>query len=898
MTGPGRGEPGALERWLRDLLLLCYPRRFRERYRGEMEEAFRRLRERALRRHGRPGVAALWARLGADAIAAGVGERLRTTGPRVRERTMNGMQHLWNAVRGLRRTPGYAAAFAVTLGLAIGVNSAVFSVVNGVLLEPLPFEDADRIMYMKQPARSVGVENQTFSFLEIADYRAASRTVDEFVEFGDWTFSVVGEGEPHRAVGGLVTSNYFEVLGLEPVEGRVLVEEDDRRGAAPVVVLTHAYWTRVFGADPAAVGSMVELTGVRSRIVGVLEPGMHYTGTRRPDFYVNYATNDHYQSATMEDERVHRMTDVFARLAPGAELSDARLELAGITARLHAAYPEAYPADLGYALEVVPWRDQLTREARPTFLLLMATVGAVLLLACANVTNLTLARLVRKENELATRGALGASATDLRVELTAENVVLAVGGSLLGLVLALVSRDALVAYAGRFTVRAQEVGVDWTVVGFTLLGAVAVAVVLAWLPGLPVSPAPRQVASSASRATHGRWRTRVQRGLVVTQLALSFTLLAGAGLLVRSLLALQAVDPGFETRNVLTVQAPGAMVDRTEAEETALFGGVLERVRDYPGVRAAAVALWAPLSGHNPISWSVRVDGGEAEGRRSHLMALNNVSPGYFDVLGMQLLEGRFLDHGDRAESDTVIVINESMARAHFGEGSALGRRMAFAYDGRTWSPWARVVGVVADAREHGIGRAGIHTVYRPPSQTRWGPTFLIATDGDVAPLTRFVTDAVHELDPTRPVDRVQTLDELRAESVAPSRLNATLFGAFAVLALLIAGVGVLGVLGFSVSQRVREFGVRMALGAERWAVLRSVLGEGLAMVALALAVGGVGAFVVGRLLSGLLFAVRPVDPVSLLTAGGLLAVVALGAAFLPARRATRIPPSQALRGR
>jgi hypothetical protein len=371
------------------------------------------------------------------------------------------------AARGLRRSPGYTSAFILTFGLAVGVNSAVFSVVNGVLLQPLPFQDAERIPYVKQPATASGIENATFSFIEIDDYRAAATTIDEFVEFGDWEFTVLGEGDPHRGVGGLVTSNFFGVLGMRPALGRLLNESDDLRGTEPVMLLTDAYWERMFGRDPSVVDRVLDLENLSAaspfipvRVVGVLQPGLHYTGSRQPDFYVNYAANGHYQDASMRDSRTHRMTHLFARMAPGVTLPAARSELEGIATELHREYPDAYATTGGWGIETVPWEFELTRRGRSTFLFLMGTVGLILLLAAANVTNLTLTRLIQKEGELSTRAALGASRTNLRLRLTAENAILGLAGGTLGVVLAYASRDSLAAYASRFTVRAQEVGVD------------------------------------------------------------------------------------------------------------------------------------------------------------------------------------------------------------------------------------------------------------------------------------------------------------------------------------------------------------------------------------------------------------------------------------------------------
>ncbi len=806
--------------------------------------------------------------------------------------------HVGHALRSLRRSPGYVLAFVVTFGLAVGVNSAVFSMVNGVLLQPLPFQDGDRILYLKQPATARAVDNMAFSFMEIDDYRAASSSIDEFVEFGDWSFTVIIDAEPSRAVGGLVTSNFFDVLGMRPNLGRLLNGQDDITGAEPVMLITHDYWERAFGSDPSVLGRTVDLIGtaerVPTRIVGVLEPGLHYTGTRRPDFYVNYATNDHYEGAAMRDSRGHRMTDVFARMAPGVTLPEVRAELTGIASQLHAAYPEAYRADMGFGIEAVPWQEELTRRGRTTFILLMAAVGVILVLAAANVMNLTLTRLIRKEGELSTRSALGASGLDLRLHFTVENALMGLAGGMMGVAMAYVARDSLAAYASRFTVRAQEVGIDWTVFGVTLGGAMLVSSLLAWAPGLPVNPGSEGSASARSKATAGRRRRRVQRTLVVSQLALSFALLTGAGLLVRSLIHLTSVDPGFETEQILTFDSQtGNFAGFSQDEE--VFRQALDEIRSYPGVRSAATAQWLPLEGREPVSFAVRIDGAEEEIERSYLGSSNAVSEGFFETLDIPLVAGRYIDARDREETADVIVINRSMAEDYFGNEDPIGRRMSFSTGGN-WSPDLEVVGVVADAQEYGMSREGVHTMYRPATQVTYGPSMLVATIGEPTALTQYVRDVFRRLDPNRAVDDVQTLAARRDQDVAPSRLNAVLFGSFAALALLIAALGVLAALAFSVSQRFREFGIRMAVGADRGSVLRSVLGEGLILLAGALVLGAGAALVLGGAMADFLFEVQPTDPLTMALAGTVLGVVALAATLLPALRATRIDPCEALR--
>jgi predicted permease len=811
----------------------------------------------------------------------------------------NLLRNIRHAVRSLARAPGYTTAFVLTLGLGIGLNTAIFSVINGVLLSPLPYPDSDRIVYVRQPAVAAGVPNASFSFEEVQDYREQSRTLDRFVEYGDWTFTVVGDDEPHRAVGGLVTGDYFEVLGLTPAVGRTLGPQDDGDGAEPAMVLTHDYWTRVFGADPDVIGRTVRLYAfsapTTTRIVGVLRPGTHYTGTRRQDFFVNYATNAHYMSATMQDARTHRMTDVFARLRQDQTVEAARTELAALSGAMHEEFPEAYPQHLGYGVEASLWQDELTKGARPTLLVLMGTV--VLLLACANVANLTLTRIIRRERELAVRAALGAGLRRLRIQLLTENLVLSLAGAGLGLVLAVFGLGMLVEYTNRFTVRTGEITIDVPVLLFTIAVAVAVAVLLAWAPSLPGVRNLGNAASAAggARGGVGLPRKHVQRALVVSQLALSFTLLIGAGLMVRSLINLTRVDTGIDYENVVAMQAPNT-TGLPQDENLLLMDQVVEQLRDYPGVRNVAHASRAPFESAMLMQRSYRVEGLADDGIASPMGSVNNVSPAYFQTVGIPILSGRAFTSNDVAASDSVVIINQRMAADLFGAEDPINRRIAQQQFNGGWGGWYRIVGVAADTREYGLSVAGAHTVYVPAAQSGAGGSVIVSTTGEAGPLAGRATEIVQAMDTDRPVDNVTTLTDLRSEDIAPERLNAVLFSAFAVLALLIAAIGVLGVLAFTVSQRTREFGVRMALGAEQRQVLTMVLSEGVILAVSALLVGGVAAVALSRFLGELLFEVSRTDPFTYAGVGLVLALVAIAAAYVPARRATRVDPMEALR--
>jgi putative ABC transport system permease protein len=801
------------------------------------------------------------------------------------------------ALRTLPRMPGFSLAFILTLGLGIGANTAIFSVINGVLLRPLPYPEADRIMHLRQPQLSAGVEDTSFSFVEVADYRTQSKTIDQFIEFGDWTFNVLGRGEPHRATGGLVTPNFFQLLGARPHLGRMLQPSDEGRTAQPVAVLTYGYWQRMFGSDPTVVGQILDLTVKKALIVGVLAPGSHYATTRKQDFYVNYAANDHYVGASMQDERRHRMTDVYARLAPGATVGAAQAELRQLAARLHDNYPDAYPKSRGFDTVVTPWKDELTARARPTLIILLVTTVFVLVIACANVANLTLTRLVQREREMAIRAALGARGTLVRRQLLAENLVLSIVGGVLGLGLAVAGLDLLTRYASRFTNRTGEIALDGWVLTFTLVVSIALALVFAWAPRLGFLNDPvRAMASGGGRAPGSIGRRRAQRALVVSQLAASFTLLIGAGLLTRSLLQLYAVDPGFDLANVLSLQAPD--FSGVNRERRLQFSrDVLDRVRGEATVQSAAMASAAPLAGSFPQQQEFQVEGADLEAVATAPRTVTRViSTGYFETVGTRLKAGRGFQPSDGATAPPVVILSESMARYYFKDQNAIGRRISWKLFNGNWSPKAEIVGIAADSRADGIDQTPLHTLYQPDAQTSAQSTLLVRTAATdrIAPR---VVETIRSLDPNRPIDHVQTLEEIRDETIAPQRLNATLIGLFALLALAIATVGVAGVLAFSVSQRTNELGIRLALGAERQTILRMILGEGAAMAAIGLVVGGLAAIPLSRLLSGLLFGVEPVDPPTIAVSAVLLVAVALIAAWIPARTATAVDPMTALRG-
>ncbi|HSF40527.1 MAG TPA: ABC transporter permease [Thermoanaerobaculia bacterium] len=705
-------------------------------------------------------------------------------------------------------------------------------------------------------------------------------------------FTLLGRGEPDRVQTGVVSAELFEVLGVTPLLGRTFRAGEDRPGAEPVLVLSHSYWRRRFGGDPGIVGQTFEMNDRVHTVVGVLPPMPQYPDEN--DVYMPVSSCPFRSRERFIENREARMMHVFARLRDGVTVEQARSDLAVVADRLREEHPEAYATPAGLRLDAVPLKEELTRPARPTLLLLLGTVGFVLLLVCANVANLILARLLRRNQEMAVRTALGAGRGRLLRQVLVESMLLALAGGALGLLLAGAGLDMLVAFAARFTPRAAEVGIDSGVLLFTLLVAVATGIASGLLPAALSRQEPAAALSAGgSRSTAGRRRARSL--LVVLQLALSFLLLAGAGLMLRSLLALERVDPGFQPGNVLTATLVLNWSRYTGSSELlAFFRPLLAEVESSPGVVSAALAETFPLNQESPSEESVLIEGRPRDAADpAPPVDLRRASPRYFETIGVPLLAGRAFASQDRADAAAVAIVNRAMARASWAEGSPLGRRIST--DGG--ATWRTVVGVVGDVRQHGLASEVRPEVYVPFEQSpTLAATLLVRTAGDPRAFSGPLREAVHALDPEQPVEEVRTLEEVRGEALASPRLTAALLALFAGLALVVSAAGVSGVVAFSVSQRTREIGLRMALGARQETVLGMVLLEGMALALAGLALGIAGALAVSRLLSGLLYGVGPTDPVTYGAVSLTLLAAAAVACWIPAQRATTVDPMVALR--
>ena len=805
------------------------------------------------------------------------------------------------AARGLLRAPFFAAAVILTLALGIGANTAVFSVVRGVLLRPLPHADGERLVYLRHSAERAGIENALFSVPEIIDYRLAG-ALTGIAEFSSGSFNLTARGEPQQILAGIITGNFFGVMGLGPEIGRVLDSGDDGEAAAAVVVLTYDYWMGFFGGDPSVVGETVDLGAMAATIVGVVQQAPHYP--ERTDVLVNMVTSPHHLSATMVHGRSHRMTQIFARLGPGASVEQAQTEVDGISIRIHDAYPEAYEVAAGYQVHVYPLAEVLTQDATGTIYLLWVTAFFVLLIACASVANLVLTRSVRRERELVVRAALGASAWRLRGKLLSESVLIAALGSLIGVLVAMAGIDLLTTFAARFTPRASEVALDGAVLGFTAGVALIVALGLGWAPRLPgASSRPgASLASGGKRTTGGRRYRRMQRGLVVAQVALSVTLLTGAGLLVRTLLNLYEVDVGADLEGVLTVEVPVAGTGRTTDEVKDAYERMRSDMASLPGVLDAGVGSTVPVRDDGFIQLEIGAEGVALDPdlptpRAEHRTA----TPEYFRATGIELLAGREFQSTDSREDPLVAILNESLAERLFGDSDPLGRRVAWTDEVLAFIPvsgdWRTIVGVVGDTRSAALDQEPTAALYQPFDQEEvFAGSLVVRTASDPRALLVPATRIVRDVDPTVPIGKVGTLAELRDESVASQRINALLVSGFGIVALLIAAVGLAGVLAFSVSQRTNEIGVRMSLGARAGQVRRMIVLEGATLLLISLVLGALGSVLASRLLESLLYSPPTSSPVTLGLVALLMGAVGLTAAWLPAVRASSVQPVEALR--
>jgi len=807
------------------------------------------------------------------------------------------------AVRSLARVPALWITVALTLALGIGANAAIFSVVRAVLLRPLANRDEDRLLYLRQSAPGIGEANAAFSVPEIQDIGSGLKSIKELGTFSEIDFTVVGLGTPREIPAGVVDGRYFEVMGLHPVLGRLLTPADDGQNAAGAVVLTYHFWRTSLHSDPSVIGKAVRLEsccGARpATVVGVLEPSVPYPVAT--EIIANIVTSPHHLSATMVTGREHRMTEVFARLAPGASIDSARAELRSVYGAMVAAHPEVYKSEDHFKIDVTRMHEQINSRANTILWILFAASGLLFVIASSNVANLVLARTVRREPELAIRSALGASTRVLRRSLLAESIVLCGSGAVAAVALAIPMVAVLGRYASRFSVRAEELTLDFSLVWFGIGLALIAAVFLAFIPRLPSANAPQGGLTGRGTRVAGGSSRRL-RIFAVTQIAASFLLLAGACVLMKTLFVLEQTRPPFDSANVLALNLPKMSYGRTPQQVDEFYREVQRRVSALPGVEHVSSGFAAPWrDDHLNVSFQFaaqgarRVDGQDFRGK------FRVVSPGFFDTFGVPIQKGRDFNEGDKDGSERVVIITQSLAKMLYPGRDAVNRKLwwtdgVMKFVGISTEP-RRIIAVVPDFDDENIIPSPAMTIYEPIEQEQgWNGRLFVRAHQDAYALVPAITQTIRGISADQPVEKASTLGDVRAEVLTPDRLNAIVFGGFAAVALLISVVGVGGVLAFSVSWRTREFGIRMALGALPRNILTIVLVEGVAMASIGVGAGVVLGFALSRVIAKFVTDIHQPGALAFVASAVVILGAAVIASAVPAARAARVNAVEALR--
>jgi len=798
------------------------------------------------------------------------------------------LRDLRYALRTLRKTPGFTFFAVLTLALGIGATSTIFSVVNTVLLSPPPYGDPARLVTVYENDLADGTLEFPVAPANFYDWQRDARSFSAMAASRNQSVNLTGDGDPERIPGSAVSGNYFQVLGVQPRIGRAFTPEEDAAGAGQVVVLSDALWRRRFGGDPAIVGQSITLNGRPHTVVGIAPASM-----RLPSVQTELWTPLALDEAGRGNRGNHSMS-VVARLAPGATLDGARAEMRTIGERISGAYPEFQS---GFNVTVQSLADDLVGDARTPILVLGGAVAFVLLICCANVANLMLARAAGRQKEIAIRSAIGAGRGHIVRQLLAEAGVLAIAGGLGGLLLAVWGVDLLVAVGPRELPRLNDVGVDVRVVLFSLGTALMTGVLFGVLPAVHASRADlnETLKDGLKGSSGGPGRARARQALLVAEVAISLTLLVGAGLMLKSMDRLRSVDPGFRSEGLVVGGVPlsSSKYDSVPAR-LAFYDQLHERLRTAPGVERAGFVSALPLSGSLSITgfW---IEGKTPRGDNSQVPTayVYSIAGDYFETMDIPLRSGRLFAQSDRGDAPQVAIVNERLARQEFPGESAIGKRIQL---GPPESPYVEIVGVVADTRHQGLGDAAPSQLYLAYAQQPFGGMTAVVRGRSAPALATALRREVREVDPDQPVALLRTMDEVIANGVARPRFITLLLGAFAGLALVLAVVGIYGVVAYSVAQRTQEFGIRMALGADARRVLSGVVGQAARVTAIGVAIGAAAALVMSRGLAELLFEVEATDPTTYVGISLVLLAATVLASWIPARRATRVPPIAALR--
>ncbi|HKO05068.1 MAG TPA: ABC transporter permease [Candidatus Acidoferrales bacterium] len=802
------------------------------------------------------------------------------------------LQDVRYALRMLRKSPAFTAVAILTLALGIGANTAIFSVFDPLILRPLPIRDLDRLVKVSETRPAQGVEHNEVAVANYLDWRAQSNVFESLGAFAWWTVNLAGIENPERLQGFKVTPEFFPAMGMTPLMGRAFLPEEGVAGNDHEIILSYGCWQRRFGGDPQIIGKSLLLSDVSRTVVGVMPREFNYPPGG--EMWAPLPMNPNSPGA-----RQSHYLYVVGRLRPGVTVEAAQAQLGTIGQRLEKEYPKT---NAGWGVGVVPLLNDVVRDYRPALVLLLASVGFLLLIACANVANLTLAKAAARRRELTLRATLGAGRGRLARQLLTESVLLGMCGGALGVGFALVGVALLPGlFPSSFLQSipgAEKIGVNLPALGFTFLLSLGTGMVFGIAPALRASnPDLHGSLKQAAVQSGGSARqNRVRGGLVTGEISLAVVLLAGAGLMVRSFVGLLDVNPGFQTGHILTMEVSLSRARYPDEQKAAaFFAQLVERVRALPGVESAGAANIMPLEGENGTT-GILIEGRPAPlPGQFHEVNYRSVTPGYLTTLGISMLRGRGITEQDTAGSPRVILLNQAAVERYFAGQDPVGMHVRFDEEGGT-QPWMTVAGIVPDIRNELNRRAAPEVYVALAQNVEYSMYVSVRTAGDPAGIGAAVRAQVKSLDKDQPIAHLRTFEEARAQSVFNQRIPTLLLGIFAVLALTIASVGVYGLISFLVSQRSHEFGVRAALGAQKSDVFRLVIGEGARMVLLGLAIGLAAALALTRAMEGLLYGVSARDPWTYATIAALLAATGLLACYIPARRATRVDPLVALR--
>jgi putative ABC transport system permease protein len=864
-----RPQTGLSERFFNALLRL-FPAEFREHFAGEMRTVFR---DQEVDARSAGGTAYLRFCLETSrGLVVGA----------FREHREILFQDADYALRLMRKDLSFTAVVIAILGMAIGASTAAFMAAHAVLIEPLPFTGGNHLIHLQQRRPAIGVENMPFSVKEIEDYRSQNHTLDSVVEFHEMTFSLLGGNEPERVDTGVVSANFFRVLGVSPLYGRTFMDEDDQPNAHPVLVLSYRFWQKAFAGDPNVVGRKYSMNDKEHTVVGVLPPIPQFPS--EVDVYMPTVACPTRSGEHAMHERSWHMMNVFATLKPGVTIAQAQLDLNRIAERLQKAYPEEYPQAKGYEISLQPVHEELSRGIRPVLIVLAAATGLLLLLACANVTGIMVSRVLARSRELTVRSILGASRNRIVRSLITEGILLAMFGGLVGWVLAYSSLGLLVSFTSRFTSLASQLEFTPQIGAFCFLLSVSCGVAIGLLPALGVRYTPLFTMEVGNASLPpGRLNSKGRGVLIATQLALSVILLVGAGLALRTVMQLERVDAGFRPNGLLT-----ARIYILGGKYREFFSQLLERTRKLPGVESAGLASTIPLNAVNadgPEPLEVR-DAEAAPDGKPNLSVIRIVTPGYFGTLGASLVQGRDFNNQD-TDATPAVIVNEHMANHYWPQGDAIGKQISVSS-----GEWLPIVGVVSDIRHVALDKEPVDEAYGSFWETRQSTMSLVVRSSQPSPeLSQQIAWIAHDIDPNAVVADVQPMAQIRSEWLEPRRTTAIFLSVFAVVALCITASGISGMMAVAVGERKHEIGVRLALGATPSIVIRSMMKQVLTVTAIGLAAGFGAAWAMATFMSSVISGITPRDGITFAASSALLLAVAISSGFVPLKQIARLDP-------